>query len=289
MNELIVEKAEENLSAAEFLQRRLPAAPPAYLKQLLKKGKIRGPRGALAADDRLNLADRIQLPDSGRLQELQQIPLSAATEVSILYESREILVVDKPAGLAIHASVGHEDDNLTSRVEALLKKRGSSFQVAPVHRLDLETSGPVLFGKGKQACGQLGQLFIRQEVDKCYLALVVGMTPGSGELQSQLSAKGKLKDARSRFRACQRNEQASLLELTLLTGRQHQIRRQLAEIGHPLFGDKRYQGPCPAELPRLFLHCSRLAFVDPFNAAPIAIDCPLPADLAQFLPRIGME
>jgi RluA family pseudouridine synthase len=288
MNDFIVEKEEVNLSVAELLQRRLPAAPPAYLKQLLKKGKIYGPNGPLAADDHLKLADRIQLPDSGRLQELRQIPLGAQTGVKILYESREILVADKPAGLAIHSSLGHETDNLTARVEALLKKRGSSFSVSPVHRLDLETSGPVLFGKGKQACGRLGQLFIRQEVAKCYLALVIGKAPGSGELRSKLSAKGKLKDAHSSFRACQRNEQASLLELTLITGRQHQIRRQLAEIGHPLFGDKRYRGPCPAELPRMFLHCSRLAFVDPFNAAPIAIDCPLPEDLAQFLAQVGL-
>lgn len=288
MSEFIVEKEETNLSVAEFLQRRIPAAPPAYLKQLLKKGKICGPDGPLAAGDRLPLAAHIKLPDSERLQELLQIPLGAASGVSILYESREILVVDKPAGLAIHASEGHETDNLTQRVETLLKERGSRFSVAPVHRLDLETSGPVLFGKGKDACSQLGRLFIRQAVDKCYLALVVGKTPGSGELHSQLSAKGKLKDAHSSYRALQRNAQASLLELTLITGRQHQIRRQLAELGHPLFGDQRYRGPCPAVLPRMFLHCSRLAFVDPFNAAPIAIDCPLPEDLAQFLAQVGM-
>ena len=289
MSDFIVDKDEATLSALEFLQRRVPAAPPAYLKQLLKKGKVRGPNGPLTAADRLNTADRVQLPDSARLQELLNIPRSSAAGVVILYESREILLVDKPAGLAIHSSQGHETDNLTARVETLLKERGSRFQVAPAHRLDLETSGPVLFGKGKEACGRLGQLFMRQEVEKFYLALVADKTPGSGNLRSQLSAKGKLKDAHSSYRALQRNEQASLLELTLHTGRQHQIRRQLAESGHPLFGDARYRGPCPAELPRLFLHCSRLAFVDPFSGAAIAIDSPLPDDLSAFLPQVGME
>lgn len=289
MSKFIVEQEEVNLSVAEFLQRRIPAAPAAYLKQLLKKGKVHGPDGPLIAGDRLPLDSCIHLPDSGRLQELLQISLSAPAAVEILYESREILVVDKPAGLAIHSSQGHEGDNLTARVAELLKTRGSSFQVAPVHRLDLETSGPVLFGKGKDACGRLGQLFMRQEVEKCYLALVVGKTPGSGELRSQLTAKGKLKDAHSLYHARLRNAQASLLELTLVTGRQHQLRRQLAETGHPLYGDKRYRGPCPAELPRLFLHCHRLAFVDPFSAAPISIESPLPEDLARFLPQVGME
>ena len=288
MTEFNVEQEEANLTVGEFLQRRIPAAPPAYLKQLLKKGKVRGPNGPLAASDRLQFAEPIRLPDSGRLQELLDISLSAPTGVTILYESREILVVDKPAGLAIHSSQGHETDNLTARIEQLLKERGSQFQIAPVHRLDLETSGPVLFSKGKQACGRLGQLFIRQEVDKSYLALVLGKTPGSGDLHSQLIAKGKRKDAHTSYRALQRNEQASLLELILHTGCQHQIRQQLAELGHPLFGDKRYHGPCPAELPRMFLHCNRLAFVDPFSAAPISIDSSLPDDLANFLPTIGM-
>ena len=283
MTEFIVEPSDVSLTIAQFLQLRIPAAPPAYLKQLVKKGKVRGPAGALTADCQLQIGDLIKLPDSGRLQELLAIPPSIASEIQILYESREILVVDKPAGLAIHSSQGHESDNLTARVEQLLKERGSKFQVAPVHRLDLETSGPVLFGKGKDACGRLGQLFMRQEVEKSHLTLVAGKTPGSGDLRSQLSAKGKLKDAHSSYRAVQRNEQASLLELTLHTGRQHQIRRQLADLGHPLFADKRYSGPCPAALPRMFLHCNRLAFVDPFSDVPIVIESPLPQELNAFL------
>lgn len=217
------------------------------------------------------------------------VPKAQQQPLQILYQSREILVVDKPAGLAIHSSQGHESDNLTARVEKMLREQGLKFNVAPVHRLDLDTSGPVLFGKGKQACGQLGQLFMRQEVEKYYLALVVGKTAGSGRLESTLTAKGKEKQARTDFRALVRNEQASLLELTLHTGRQHQIRRQLADQGHPLFGDKRYQGPCPTELPRMFLHCCRLAFTDPFSGAPISIEAPLPEDLAGFLPQVRIN
>ena len=289
MPEFIVEQSEDSLSIEEFLRRRIPAAPDAYLKQLLKKGKVRGPDGVLSAGQILQVGDAIQLPASGRLQELLDTPAVSSAPLTILYESREILIVDKPAGLAVHSSQGHETDNLTARVTALLAARGIRLQVAPVHRLDLETSGPLLFGKGKQACGRLGQVFMRQEVEKFYQALVVGKTPGSGRLESQLSAKGKEKQARTDYRAIARNEQASLLELQLHTGRQHQIRRQLTELGHPLFGDKRYRGPCPPALPRLFLHCSRLAFVDPFSDTPISIDAPLPAELAGFLPTVGLS
>lgn len=289
MPELIVTESEANLSVEDFLRQRIPAAPQAYLKQLLKKGKVCGVGGALSGAARLRVGDSVRLPASSRLRELLEAPVSSSRRLTILYESREILVVDKPAGLAVHSSQGHEEDNLTERVAALLAERGIRLQVAPVHRLDLETSGPVLFGKGRQACGRLGQLFMRREVEKYYRALVAGKTPGSGRLESQLSAKGKEKAARTDYRALARNEQASLLELQLHTGRQHQIRRQLAEQGHPLFGDRRYRGPCPPELPRLFLHCSRLAFVDPFSAAAISIEAPLPDDLAAFLPLVDLE
>lgn len=288
MPKFIVEKTEAPLCAVDFLRLRVPAAPAAYLKQLLKKGKVRGRSGVLKGSDLLQAGELLQLPDSGRLLELLATPAACLQELRILYESREILVVDKPAGLAVHAGQGHEQANLTDQVESFLLKRGIRFKVAPVHRLDLETSGPVLFGKGKQACGRLGQLFMRQEVDKSYLALVAGRTPGSGRLESQLTAKGKEKQARTDFRALFRNEQASLLELQLHTGRQHQIRRQLAAQGHPLFGDKRYRGPCPTDLPRMFLHCNRLAFVDPFSESPISIESPLPEDLAIFLPCVNI-
>lgn len=287
MPEFIVDQSEQQLSLEQFLQQRIPAAPAAYLKHLIKKGKVSGPRGLLVASTRLQAGDRIHLPDSARLLELLAAEVVAPMQLDILFESREILAVDKPAGVAVHASEGHQRDNLTARVISHLATRGLHFRVAPVHRLDLETSGPVLFGKGKLACSELGKLFMQHEVDKYYLALVSGRTAGSGQLVSRLSAKGKVKEARTDFRALTRNEHASLLELQLHTGRQHQIRRQLAAEGHPLFGDRRYRGPCPAALPRLFLHCRRLLFVDPFNGVPLEIDSPLPRELAAFLDQLG--
>lgn len=286
---LTVTENDADLCLLEFLQRQVPAAPEAYLKQLLKKGKVAVAGEKQTADYPLQPGEEVVLPDSARLQEFLTAPPPVSSSLTILYESREILVVDKPAGLAIHCSVGHEKDNLTERIEQLLKQRGSKFQVAPVHRLDLETSGPVLFGKGKKACGELGQLFMRREVEKYYLALVAGQSAGSGRLESMVKAKGKQKIACAEFKALARNEQASLLELRLHTGRQHQLRQQLAEQNHPLFGDRRYHGPCPEQLPRMFLHSCCLAFVDPFSGAPISIKSPLPDELAGFLPQVGID
>lgn len=289
MIEFSVTSQENRLPIEDFLQRRIPAAPGSYLRQLLKKGKVQGQDGSLTAGDRLAAGELVRLPESGRLLELLSAKSQAAPAVSILFESGEILVVDKPAGVAIHRSLGHDQDNLTARVATLLADRGLHFKIAPVHRLDLETSGPVIFGKGKRACAELGKMFMQHEVEKFYLALAAGCTAGSGRLESAVPSKGKEKAALTGFRALARSDRAALLELHLHTGRQHQIRRQLAEAGHPLFGDKRYRGPCPAALPRLFLHCSHLSFVDPFSATAIAIDSPLPRDLSEFLPQVGID
>lgn len=287
--ELVVEASEKGLCVLEFLQRRIPAASSGYLRQLLKKGKVTAQSGPLSGGDLLHEADIVHLPDSGRLQDLMAVGVDPSVEIEILFESRELLVVNKPPGIAVHSSVGHEADNLTGRVEALLAQRGDQFSVAPVHRLDLETSGPVMFGKGKQACSRFGQLFMKNEVEKCYLTLVAGKSPGSGVLHSTLTSKGKEKDASSAFHALSRTDTASLLEVRLFTGRQHQIRRQLTALGHPVFGDRRYGGPCPPELPRLFLHCSRLSFVDPFSNTSMTIEAPLPDDLNRALPLLGVE
>jgi RluA family pseudouridine synthase len=289
MPTLTVKSSEQQLTVLEFLQRRIPAAPRAFLRQLLKKGRVLGETGPLAEQDQLPSGATLRLPDSGRVRELLVAAPPASAQVRILFESRETLVADKPAGLAVHAGVGHEQDNLTCRLKGLLAERGDRFTIAPIHRLDLETSGPVIFGKGKLACGELGRLFMRDEVEKQYLALVVGRTAGSGTLQSAVPAKGKQKEARTSFRALERTDTASLLELTLHSGRQHQIRRQLADLGHPLFGDRRYGGPCPDILPRTFLHCTHLAFVDPYSGATVVIDSPLPAELDKALTELGFR
>ncbi|WP_321533057.1 RluA family pseudouridine synthase [uncultured Desulfuromonas sp.] len=291
MPQFTVEANETPLSPLAFLQRHISSASKSYLRQLLKKGKVKGPRGVVSEQDQLQPGDVLTLPDSGRLSELMAATAQSSQDqqLFILYESREILIVDKPAGLAIHSSEGHQDHNLTGLVDELIRSRGDAYQVAPIHRLDLETSGPVLFGKGKKACSELGKLFMCHEVEKSYLALVAGKTPGRGLIHSEVPSKGKTKEAQTAFQALDRNDQASLLKVTLYTGRQHQIRRQLSELGHPLFGDRRYRGQQPEGLPRLFLHCCQLAFVDPFSGAPVEIDSPLPADLSQFLDTLGLH
>jgi RluA family pseudouridine synthase len=265
----------------DFLAGKLPAAPRAYLRQLLRKGRVLGNQAPLGEATLLHPGDRIALTPSDRLREL--LATAPTPQVVILYETREMLIVDKPAGLAAHRGQGHETDHLQGRIEALMRSRKASFTVAPVHRLDLETSGPVLFAKGRRAASRLGQLFMDGAVRKVYLALVAGELSGQGLLTAPVSAKGKLKEAVTGYRVLAADRELSLLELEPRSGRQHQIRQHLSAAGHPLAGDRRYGGPAPPGLERIFLHCRQLSLPDPFGGPPVAIIRPLAEDLAGFL------
>lgn len=282
MTEWTLEHDEEGLTALEFLRRRLPSAPPAYLRQLLRKGRIRRCGEPLQTESIVRPGDRLQLPNSRRLQELMN---SSKTEppVEILYENRGLLAVFKTSGLAVHRGTGHESDHLLGRVRALMAARREPFGVAPVHRLDAPTSGPVLFGKGRKSTAILGKLFMSGSVEKTYLALVAGTLDGQGLLSSPVPTRGKWKAAKTGYRCLAASRDFSLLELSLHSGRTHQIRRQLSDYGHPLAGDHRYGGPRPSGLGRLFLHCLRLAFTDPFEGDDLIIESALPTELDQFL------
>ncbi|MFO7576295.1 MAG: RluA family pseudouridine synthase [Pelovirga sp.] len=286
MPEWTVTAEDAGAGPLEFLQRRVPAAPAAYLRQLLRSGRVRRAGAPLAEAMVLAVGDEILLPDSRRLQELLGRP--GQEDLVILYESAQILVLDKPAGLATHAGKGHEADNLTSRAEALLKSRGQQYMTAPIQRLDLETSGPVLFGKGRKSCSVLGRLMMAGSISKTYLALVDGRLTGGARLHSQVPAKGTYKSAETAYQRLSGSAAATLVQIELHTGRQHQIRRQFSDIGHPLFGDRRYRGRCPAQLPRLFLHCCQLSFTDPFADQPLTVRSPLPAELRDFLGHLGL-
>jgi len=286
---LKVEEFEHGLKVLEFLLRRIPTAPSSYLSRLLKKGRVLRRDEGLREEDLLQAGDELLLPESRRLLELLEACAGRGAGLNVLFESRRILVLDKPAGLAVHPGLAHEGDNLQARAQALLHSRGESFMLAPAHRLDLETSGPVLFGKGRAACSALGGLFMDGRVRKRYLALSKGRpVEAAGRLNSVIPAKGKLKEASAGYRVLGSEAGLTLLEVCLETGRRHQIRRQLAAFGLPILGDARYGVAAPPGLSRMFLHCRLLAFEDPFDKTPLVLESPLPAELSAFLQTCGL-
>ncbi|MEZ4600012.1 MAG: RluA family pseudouridine synthase [Syntrophotaleaceae bacterium] len=301
MKILLINLEENGLTSLEILQRRIPAAPKSYLAQLLKSGKVLLEQTPASAATVLKSGDRLLLPESKRLKELFLATETMA--VDILLETSLALVVLKPAGLAVHGSVGHEGDNLCDRVQALLKRRRDPFRASPVHRLDVGTSGPVMFAKGRKAAGLLGRVMMDGKMEKMYFALAKGRfqgedtsgvmargtdTPSEGLLISSIPAKGKLKEATSRYLILAGTDDLTLLRLELISGRTHQIRRQMAEAGHPLVGDLRYGGPELPDLARPFLHCFHLAWPDPITQNRQQVTCPLPSHLSKILTAAGL-
>ncbi|MEZ4485753.1 MAG: RluA family pseudouridine synthase [Syntrophotaleaceae bacterium] len=286
MTELTVTIGDDGLTVLEFLQQQIPAAPAAYLRQLTRSGRLLLNYQATSDQALLHSGDTLRLPASQRLTQL--LEQSKHEQIQILLEGPDFLAIYKPAGLAVHRGAGHEQDNLNQRVGNWLHRRKRPYSAVPVHRLDVGTSGPVLFAKGRRAASLLGKLLMAGQVEKHYLALVVGEVAETGELQTPVPAKGKLRAAATRYRRLSGNGSYSLLQLELLSGRKHQIRRQLADAGHPLIGDRRYGGPVLPDSQRLFLHCCTLSWPDPSGARGQTVNCPLPKDLQALLAAVEL-
>ncbi len=269
---------EENLPLLEALSLRVPAAPKAFLRQLCKKQRVTIDGHIIKADHTVRAGEAVAVKASQRW--LDCLEQSRIQPEQVLYEDVQCMVINKPAGLAIHRAHGH-DDNLLWRVQDFLRLRGETFQVAPIQRLDIGTSGAALFGKGHASISQLGQMIMDGKATKRYLALVSGCITSPGELSSAVPAKGSIKESLTRFKPVASVDEYSLLELELITGRRHQIRYQLANAGWPILGDTRYRGKIIDGMDRPFLHCHHLSFKHPETGRSIEINCPLPEDLCR--------
>ncbi len=227
----------------------------------------------------------------------QPIPLD------IVYEDRDLLVVNKAAGMVVHPAAGHYEDTLVNAILAHypdLQGVGGDLRPGIVHRLDKDTSGLIIVARNAQTLAALTEQMKRHEIIKRYLALVEGIVPldqgsidapiGRDPRQRQqmaITAKGS-REARTHFRVLQRFARHTLLLIQLETGRTHQIRVHLKAIGHPVVGDPVYgprdtrHGPA---LDRQFLHAYQLTFTHPITGKLLELEAPLPADLKSVLER----
>ena len=199
----------------------------------------------------------------------------------VLYEDDDILVVEKPAGLLSAPTSEGDRANLL----ALLQRRtATKASVFLVHRLDLPTSGVLVFARTVAANRALAAALARHDVRREYLALVAGAPI---ETTMTLDAPIGGRPARTRVEVAERlGTLAALVRCRLETGRMHQIRVHLSGVGHPVLGDPRFPARAPLRPPRLALHAALLAFRHPRTAAPCTFERPLPADLAGYLERL---
>ncbi len=262
------------MTVLEALQKIYPDSSRRTLQIWLKNGRFRLEGNPLQRE-------------GGLLKEGQVIQVEDAFKVpkvpglKILYEDRHMIVIDKPVGLL---SVPLDGGRSKRHALGLLKDRCGTDQIFAVHRIDRETSGVLLFARGKQSKERLDELFERHDILREYFAIVEGrMKEEEGSWQSKLLELPSLhvvdspegKQAITHFKTIRKSKKYTYLKLRLETGRKHQIRVHCQMAGHPVIGDQRY-GSVENPLKRLCLHACTLGFKHPFTNKEVQFFSPLP-------------
>jgi 23S rRNA pseudouridine1911/1915/1917 synthase len=216
-------------------------------------------------------------------------------EPGIVHADEWLAVIDKPAGLVVHAAPGHRDPTLVDLLGELLGGGDDPTRPGIVHRLDKDTSGLMLVARSPEAHRRLAAMIKDREVERFYLALVEGHPRSrTGTIDAPLgrdyraperrAVRGRApREARTHFRVRELLPADALVEVRLETGRTHQVRAHFAAIGHPLAGDPRYGHAGRHGVARQFLHSARLGLRHPFTGQELEFGSPLPQDLVDAL------
>jgi 23S rRNA pseudouridine955/2504/2580 synthase len=314
--QIIVDEASEGQRIDNFLAKILKGVPKSHIYRILRSGEVRVNKGRVDATRKLHINDVVRVPPmrvSAKPKMLENgVPLASKFENAIIFEDDAMLVIDKPAGFAVHGGSG------ISRgvIEQLRLERPKAKFLELVHRLDRETSGVLLLAKRRTALVALHQAIRDNKTDKRYAILVAGewqetkkrvildlqkyMLP-SGERRVNVvtdKTKDKFNEAQTSetiFYLKQAFEGFSLLEAKLVTGRTHQLRVQLAHLGFPIVGDDKY-GDFELNkklqkngLKRMFLHSIETKLLHPISNEKLHLLAPLPHELEQFMQTLNKK
>lgn len=202
--------------------------------------------------------------------------------IPVVYEDEWLLVLNKPAGLLTIPAPNKQKRSLIRILNDDLKNRGLSFRLHPCHRLDKNTSGLIIFAKGKSIQKRLMQEFKKKRIYKTYIAFIKGSLPkNKGYIKIPVNGKTAL----TRWKALRRFNDFSVIEVNPLTGRKNQVRLHLRKIGHPIIGEDRFafRRDFKIKAKRLCLHARKLDFQHPITKKPIHLEIDLPDYLKRFL------
>ena len=283
----------------QVVHQRLPEFSRARIQDWIKGGRVLANGVPVRASYTVRPGDAIQVEPA------EPQPLEAAPEaipLTVLYEDPDVVAIDKPAGMVIHAGAGVHSGTL---VNALLHRfgqlstAGGALRPGIVHRLDRFTSGVVLVAKNDLAHRNLADQFSRRQIEKVYVALVHGsLKQETGRIERPIArdpvhrtrmtarlAAGRA--AWSEYRVLRRFQRFTLLEVRIGTGRTHQIRVHLSSVGHPVVGDTLYGAPAKIEgqpaLGRYFLHAHRIRFRQPTSGDEVRVVSPLAGELEEWM------
>jgi 23S rRNA pseudouridine1911/1915/1917 synthase len=306
VREFVVPVEESGTRLDIFLTRRLREWSRSQVQRQIRSGQVSiDTRAVYKASEPVERGDRISVRASRH--ELRAAP--EPLPLDIVYEDEDLVVVNKPAGMAVHVGAGVKSGTVVNALLhhiGTLSTEGGELRPGIVHRLDRMTSGLLLVAKNNVAHRQLAAQFKERKIRKTYIALVHGRLPAeSGEIHSSVgrdrvhrvrmrTAGIGAREARTRYRVLRRFAQFTLVEAQPLTGRTHQIRVHFSSIRHPVVGDTLYGAPSQFRvagrerktLQRNFLHAAAIEFVHPRSAQPMRFESPTPAELEQFLSQV---
>lgn len=249
---------------------------PAFLGRKVKAGDV--------------VSARVRFDEEPALEPVE-MPLA------IVHEDDAVLVIDKPPFVLVHPTSPEQRETLSHGVAAHYAARGLHARVRPVHRIDRDTSGLVLFAHSADAHQRLDRQLREGTIERGYRALVDGVVAeDAGEVNAPISRDPRTPNlravrvdgepARTRWRVAERYPRATLLELELDTGRTHQIRVHMAHAGHPVLGDRQYGRAGLTLIRRQALHASRLSFDHPTTGERLTFEAPLPDDMKAAIERL---
>ena len=302
-----VDEGSEGQRLDNFLVKLLKGVPKTHVHRVIRSGEVRVNKGRAAADTRLALGDEVRVPPV-RVADRSDAPAVPAREFPIVFEDEHLIAVDKPAGVAVHGGSGVS----FGVIEQLRQARPQAKFLELVHRLDKETSGLLLVAKKRSALTALQDQFRGRETGKTYAALVTGAWPASKKVIDVALHKFLTTEGERRVRAVAESHDDgrrsitlvkvakkfadfTLLDVTVKTGRTHQIRVHLTHEGHPIAGDEKYgdfalnkalaRGDAVPghKFDRMFLHARRLRFAHPATGETIELESPLPAECVSLL------
>jgi 23S rRNA pseudouridine955/2504/2580 synthase len=292
-----------------YLLRHLKGVPKTHVYRIIRTGEVRINKGRVNADTRVQTGDMVRLPPVRVATVDASAPVAPGREFPVLMEDEQMMAIDKPAGVAVHGGSGVS----FGVIEQLRQARPGARMLELVHRLDRDTSGVLLIAKKRSALTRLQDQFRDRETGKTYMALVKGQWPSNKKvidlpLQRYLIANGAGEGER-RVRIAHKDEanaqraitlvrvsrlvgDYSLLEVTIKTGRTHQIRVHLASQGYPIVGDDKYgdfelnKRLAALGMKRMFLHAWRLQFLHPQTGRTETVEAALPDELQNFIDHV---
>jgi 23S rRNA pseudouridine955/2504/2580 synthase len=301
-----IDEEEAGQRIDNYLLRVCKGVPKSHIYRILRSGEVRVNKGRIDQLYRLVAGDVVRIPPVRVAERTSAAPVPGA-EFPILFEDNHLLVIDKPAGVAVHGGSGVS----YGVIEQLRAARPDAKFLELVHRLDRETSGLLLLAKKRSALTNLHEQMREGDTDKRYLTVVHGdwrnkrqhvklplhkYTTPDGERRVVVQAGGM--ESHTVFTLLRKWEKFALLEAELKTGRTHQIRVHLASSGFPILGDDKYgdfalnrelqkAADDRGALRRMFLHAYQITFTHPDSGKEITLKAPLPAECDRFLVSLG--